>query len=183
MQRVAPHAHHCRPQPVPRTRRYCLRFSILARPPQNRLSVGARSLHAGGITACTLSVYASQPASRQATQDSILRPEGVSADGTWALRPAPAGQRQLRDAHGPSLHEPSGFGTERIFWTFGTARCWFVSTSDPPRSSGCMRLTQRRLRPRASACRLSPRRGARAGLFDIRVRALADPVPSAVFAP
>ena len=89
------------PQGEPEIGRCCLRFLILARPPRKFLLVGARSLHACRITACTLSVYASWTTSRwHFTQDSIPRPEGVSADGTWAFQPAPAGQRQPRDAHG-----------------------------------------------------------------------------------
>src|ERR1700742_4822552 len=43
---------------------YCLRCCIVARPPRNGLFVGARYLHACRITACTVSVYASQGTSR-----------------------------------------------------------------------------------------------------------------------
>ena len=44
----------------------------LARPPQNWTIDGARSLHARGIMACTLPVYASWTASRpRCTQDSV----------------------------------------------------------------------------------------------------------------
>jgi hypothetical protein len=43
----------------------------IARPPRNKKSNGARSLHARCITACTLPVYASQSVSRQPTQDSV----------------------------------------------------------------------------------------------------------------